>query len=230
MLPGAADPDKRTEPSQTQRKPAPNYKVRMDPLNRTLDSMVAVADPSQIAPFDDHPSKRRGVTDDEVVVVDEDDTPMWNAAPTEDKRKDIPESVCDFTSIHELRRAVLKRASPGEYKKNLRQALILDLSDTLSKHAFVGIVDSDSGMSLIQHSTRLLLVNHAALAYVRVPSIADISDEHFYQLGLRQFGALGRLKLQPAPLLDDLLRLAAEDEDLPSDLSVDTVVQVSVLS
>lgn len=118
----------------------------MDPTNRTLDSMVAVVNPSLI---DDRPSKRRGVTD-EVIVVDDDATPMWNTQ-AEDKSKDLSESVCDFTSIQELRRAVAKSASP-------------DLTETITKHAFVGLVDSDMCLSLLQHSTRLLLVNHVALA------------------------------------------------------------------
>ena len=38
------------------------------------------------------------------------------------------------------------------------------------------------------------------------------SDEHFYQLGLRQFGAFNKLKLDPAPSLCELLTLAVEDE------------------
>lgn len=149
LLPGADASDKRGEPSQTQRKPAPNYKVRMDPTNRTLDSMVATINPSLVAP-DDRPTKRRGVTDDEVITID-DETPLWNAAPPEDKTNDIPESVCDFTSIQDLRQAVAKKASA-------------DLTETLTRHAYVGLVDSDMSLSLLQHSTRLLLVNHAALA------------------------------------------------------------------
>jgi DNA mismatch repair protein MLH1 len=38
------------------------------------------------------------------------------------------------------------------------------------------------------------------------------SDEHFYQIGLRQFGAFHRIKLEPAPSLSDLLEIAIEDE------------------
>lgn len=60
---------------------------------------------------------------------------------------------------------------------------------------------------------------------------ADARDEHFYQLGLRQFGALGRLQLEPAPQLQDLLRLAAEDEPLAEHgLTIDNVVSVCLLS
>lgn len=37
----------------------------------------------------------------------------------------------------------------------------------MEKHIFVGIVDLERCLSLIQHSTNLFLVNHTALALVR---------------------------------------------------------------
>lgn len=43
---------------------------------------------------------------------------------------------------------------------------LLELSEILEKHTFVGIVDLNKCLSLIQHSTKLYLVNHGALAYV----------------------------------------------------------------
>lgn len=57
----------------------------------------------------------------------------------------------------------------------------------------------------------------------------EIRDEHFYHVGLRQFGAFDRLKLDPAPLLQDLLHVAAEDESgiAENGLIVDDVVEVS---
>lgn len=53
-------------------------------------------------------------------------------------------------------------------------------------------------------------------------------DEHLYQLGLRQFGALKRLRMEPAPSLRELLRVAAEDEPgiAAHGLSAQTVVEV----
>lgn len=127
MLPGAEAVTQRGESSkhatQTQRTHvAPNYKVRMDPTNRTLDSMVAVMNPSQLTPYDERPRKKLRVTGDTIELLDdegEDDgqekTPMWSAGDQQqDKSKEIPESVCDFTSIGDLRRAVQKQASQGE--------------------------------------------------------------------------------------------------------------------
>jgi hypothetical protein len=58
----------------------------------------------------------------------------------------------------------------------------------------------------------------------------DIIDreEHFYQLGLRQFGAFNRLRLDPPPSLSDLIELAAEDEAgiKANNLDFNTVITV----
>ncbi|WWC90838.1 uncharacterized protein L201_005775 [Kwoniella dendrophila CBS 6074] len=247
LLPGANQPNEKrgessssgnnhTQSSTTPKvkKPAPNYKVRMDPSNRTLDSMVTVLDPSQLSGFDEsnteileelrpRPTKRRALgelgsaqepfniddsddngndnqeDDDE---VDEDDNMldqnregiMWHKTTPngkgKGKEKAIPESICDFDSIQELRAVVQKSGN-------------LDLNEILRRHAFVGIVERQLCLSLIQYSTKLYLVNHASLA-----------DELFYQLGLRQFGAFNRLRLEPPPDLKELLKLAIEDEEV----------------
>ena len=54
----------------------------------------------------------------------------------------------------------------------------------------------------MQHGTRLYLLNHGALA-----------AELFFQLGLRQFGDLPRIRLDPAPDLRALVALAVDAED-----------------
>lgn len=164
MLPGADALDKRGESSTHRPKSAPNYKVRMDPANRTLDSMITVAAPSQISAYNERPAKRRNIgddDDDDIVLVD-DETPLSNATQDTGMR-DVPESVCEFTSIQELRRAVRKRASPGELRRFPSKLTTADLTETIAKHAFVGLVDRGMCLSLVQHQTRLLLVNHAAM-------------------------------------------------------------------
>ncbi|WWD18950.1 hypothetical protein CI109_103406 [Kwoniella shandongensis] len=231
LLPGAVVPSEKRGESSTSAsahrpKPAPNYKVRMDPSNRTLDSMVEVIDPSQLTAFaqtqpvdEVRPTKRRAVAKGsaeqplDIDLEEEDDDEqkgeregLWNSVhesgSIKAKGKEVPESVCEFTSIQELRKVARKAANA-------------DLTEILQRHAFVGIVDRHLCLSLIQHSTKLYLVNHASLA-----------DEHFYQLGLRQFGAFNRLRLEPSPDLRDLLRLAAGDEPglIEAGLSIDSVV------
>jgi DNA mismatch repair protein MLH1 len=130
LLPGAPGPEKRGESSTTPavRKPAPNYKVRMDPTNRTLESMLAPSDPSQLVAFNqtqslsERPTKRRGVDNDEAIeiVESEEEDPageygrVWDAPRAEAKSTEIAESLCEFTSIRELRKECRKRGNPGE--------------------------------------------------------------------------------------------------------------------
>lgn len=145
--------------------------------------MIAPDDPSQLAPFRqttttaERPAKRRGVDEDEaieVVTSDEDESggvdipggTLWNNDKDETRGKEVPESVCEFTSIRELRKECRKRASPGEISIAHVAADRIDLGEILTKHAFVGIADRQMGLSLIQHSTKLFLVNHATLGYV----------------------------------------------------------------
>lgn len=60
---------------------------------------------------------------------------------------------------------------------------------------------------------------------------AHSSDEHFYQLGLRQFGAFSQMRLEPPPDLRDLLEIAVEHEEGIEENGLDPgkVVQVSFL-
>ncbi|KAJ6590595.1 histidine kinase-like ATPase [Mycena vulgaris] len=122
------------------------------------------------------------------------------------KSREIKESECYLTSVKTLRQNAIK----GKHKQ---------LSEILEKHTFVGIVDLNKCLSLIQHSTKLYLVNHGALA-----------EELFYQLGLRQFGDFSRLKLQPPPPLRTLIEIAVELEEttaesgLTKPLIVDRIV------
>ncbi|KAL4073647.1 histidine kinase-like ATPase [Scleroderma yunnanense] len=101
---------------------------------------------------------------------------------------DIKSSRCELTSIAELRQSVVK---------NMHH----DLTDIIKKHTFVGIVDNVRCLSLIQHLTKLYLVNHAALA-----------EEMFYQLALKQFSDYRRMRLDPPPPLRTLLKLAVDAE------------------
>ncbi|KAF7350452.1 DNA-mis-repair domain-containing protein [Mycena venus] len=112
-----------------------------------------------------------------------------SAAADTSKSREIKESECILTSVKRLRQNAIK----GKHKQ---------LSEILEKHTFVGIVDLNKCLSLIQHSTKLYLVNHGALA-----------EELFYQLGLRQFGNFSRLKLQPPPSLRTLIEIAVELEE-----------------
>ncbi|KAH7922709.1 DNA mismatch repair protein MutL [Leucogyrophana mollusca] len=148
------------------KKTLSQHKVRTSMKDRTLDSMIPVADPSRV----------------DVSNVDD---PMINVVKT----REVKESECYLSSVKELRSHVLK----GKHHQ---------LTEIIEKHIFVGIVDLPRCLSLVQHSTKLYLVNHGNLA-----------EELFYQLALRQFGDYSRLKLDPPPPLRTLVKLAVDVEE-----------------
>ncbi|KAI0711270.1 DNA mismatch repair protein MutL [Earliella scabrosa] len=111
------------------------------------------------------------------------------ATPQIPKDKLIKESQCFLKSIKNLRAAVLK-------------ARHNQLGEIITKHTFVGVVDAPRCLSLVQYNTRLYLLNHSALA-----------AELFYQLGLRQFGNLSRIRLDPPPDLRTLISVAVDAEE-----------------
>ncbi len=97
----------------------------------------------------------------------------------------------------------------------------VELSEIIAKHTFVGVVDAPRCLSLVQHGTRLYLLNHGALA-----------AELFYQLGLRQFGNFSRIRLDPPPDLRTLVALAVDAEAgvAENGLNAEDVVDVSDLA
>lgn len=169
-----------------------HHKVRNSQQDRTLESMFPVT----------HPATQAAANDSEGEVGDTDDEPqVFEEDKSLSKIRDVPESECYLTSVINLREEV-------KAQRHNR------LSEIISKHVFVGIVDLSKCLSLIQHSTKLYLVNHAALA-----------EEFFYQMGLRQFGDFKRLKLEPPPNVRELIELAVGVEEgvKKAGLDVDSV-------
>ncbi|KAL1679590.1 hypothetical protein EV122DRAFT_209500 [Schizophyllum commune] len=170
---GEATPMASSTPRTT--KPIPShFKVRTSAADRTLDSMFPVVNPG----LRTQPSA----------------TALENAQPagtqlTEYKRT-IRESQCRLKSVLTMR-------------KEIEAARHKQLTEIIEKHIFVGIVDLTKTLSLLQHSTRLYLVNHCSLA-----------EELFYQLGVRQFGDFSRMKLSPPPSLRTLVQLGISAEDI----------------
>ncbi|KDQ10268.1 hypothetical protein BOTBODRAFT_36380 [Botryobasidium botryosum FD-172 SS1] len=203
-------------------KPLPQHKVRTSQKDRTLDSMFL---PNLSHSSDKDKDKDKDKAKERNEDGDKEDTesasapsgtttPPQSSAPRSKRkaearaRNDIKESECFLTSVVGLREAV-------KTQKHTQ------LSEIIEKHTFVGIVDLVRSLSLLQHSTKLYLVNHGALA-----------EELFYQLGLRQFGNFRRLKLDPAPPLRTLISLAVATEEgikeqgLDCDTVTDTIVEI----
>jgi len=89
--------------------------------------------------------------------------------------------------------------------KNLRAGVRANmhnnLTEMIASHTYVGLVDERRRIAAIQSGVKLYLVDYGMLC-----------SEFFYQIGLTDFGNFGIIKLDPAPNLVDLLRIAAEAE------------------
>ena len=96
--------------------------------------------------------------------------------------------ACRLTSIKELRAEV-------------RDAMHNELTDIISTHTFVGIVDEQKRIVAIQGGVKLFLVDYGMLC-----------NEYFYQVGLTDFANYGLIRFNPPLQLHDLLKVAAEQE------------------
>lgn len=142
------------------------HKVRTSMTDRTLDSMFPVVNQAtQVAQSSAAVSKAEQTT----------------PTATLEKAREVHESQCFLTSVVSLRARVAKgkhRRKPNCTRKcsyRLVHIVCAELSEILEKNTFVGIVDIHRCLSLIQHSTKLYLVNHDALAYVVVIIVASSS-------------------------------------------------------
>ncbi|CAO2654785.1 Nn.00g115180.m01.CDS01 [Neocucurbitaria sp. VM-36] len=98
--------------------------------------------------------------------------------------------ACRLTSIKELRAEV-------------RDAMHNELTDIISAHTFVGIVDEQKRIAAIQGGVKLFLVDYGMLC-----------NEYFYQVGLTDFANYGSIRFNPPLPLRDLLKVAVEQEQI----------------
>ena len=86
------------------------------------------------------------------------------------KTKEIQESPSELTSIKDLRKRIVVKEHQGISQDLFSlscygfDVVTPGLHEVLEGHVFVGIVDLDRCLSLIQHSTQLYLLNHGSLA------------------------------------------------------------------
>ncbi|TDL24592.1 DNA mismatch repair protein MutL [Rickenella mellea] len=187
----------------TTKKVYAKSKVRTSLKDRTLDAMFPVVDSAAQSQSQSHSvvqSQSKGAASKWGTGKDKADfasssSPGVNTSVSvsgsgaRGRTREIKESECFLTSINDLR-------------KGLQKGKHIQLTEILSNHTFVGIVDLERCLSLIQHSTRLYLVNHAAVA-----------EELFYQLALRQFGNMHRIHLSDPPPIRALIKLAVQAEE-----------------
>lgn len=115
--------------------------------------------------------------------------------------------TCRLTSIKELRAEV-------------RDAMHNELTDIISTHTFVGIVDEQKRIAAIQGGVKLFLVDYGMLC-----------NEYFYQVGLTDFANYGYIRFNPPLSLRELLKVAVEQEkrnagDAGDEIDWDDVVAV----
>ncbi|OJJ50919.1 hypothetical protein ASPZODRAFT_287633 [Penicilliopsis zonata CBS 506.65] len=89
--------------------------------------------------------------------------------------------------------------------KNLRAEVRAEMHNNLTEMfaslTYVGLVDERRRIVAVQSGVKLFLVDYGM-----------ICNEFFYQVGLTDFGNFGVIKLDPAPKIIDLLRIAADYE------------------
>lgn len=140
---------------------------------------------------EDHVQVTRARTYDprHLVRVDRHEQTLDGMLPSQCNTQDkIPQSHCELTSIAELRDELLSL-------RDERRTVLLH------NHSFVGVVDLERGLCLLQHSTQLYLVQYGPLI-----------EEFGYQLALQQFGALTSVRLDPPPSLRELIGLGFDME------------------
>ncbi|KAE8149308.1 DNA mismatch repair protein Mlh1 [Aspergillus avenaceus] len=86
-------------------------------------------------------------------------------------------------------------------RASVRNTMHNTLTETIASHTYVGLVDERRRITAIQSGVKLYLVDYGMFC-----------SEFFYQIGLTDFGNFGIIKLDPAPKLVDLLRIAADAE------------------
>lgn len=233
----APTPSRQTSGSSKVAKVAPNKLVRTDAQSQTLDALFPAApkrDKKAPASGERGTDGRASDEDDgdrPTKVRKSDHDPAFAQRLAADQtaqnraRIRIAQSECALTSVKQLRKEVIEARHEGEPRvlqsvDTSTDHLNADLDAIIKNHIFVGVVDLVSCQSMIQHQTKLYMIGHARLAYVP-PVLVEkeqriwltapmISEELFYQLGLRQFGRFSRIKLTPPPPLRKLLKLAVD--------------------
>ncbi|KAF2739070.1 DNA mismatch repair protein mutL [Polyplosphaeria fusca] len=98
---------------------------------------------------------------------------------------------------------VCRLASIKTLRAEVRDSMHNELTDIISTHTFVGIVDEQKRIAAIQGGVKLFLVDYGVLC-----------NEYFYQVGLTDFANYGSIRFNPPLPITDLLGIAAEQEKI----------------
>ncbi|KAK9687085.1 DNA mismatch repair protein Mlh1 [Basidiobolus ranarum] len=166
-------------------------KIRTSGTYETSSSPQTPTKPKSLR-VDDEPSSKRKEGPSMMELDKSDQTPTHSYSTEDSSSKNDLESSkrvrvqVRLTSVLELKNEVQEQSHHG-------------LTQLFGNHTFVGVVDDS--LALIQHQTKLYLVNYQT-----------ISEELFYQLILKEFCNFGSIILSsPAPI-GELLTIALEEE------------------
>ncbi|KAL2853218.1 hypothetical protein BJY01DRAFT_244194 [Aspergillus pseudoustus] len=84
-------------------------------------------------------------------------------------------------------------------RATVRNSMHSTLTETIASHTYVGLADEQRRIAAIQSGIKLYLIDYGMFC-----------SEFFYQIGLTDFGNFGTIKLDPAPKLVDIIRIAAD--------------------
>lgn len=158
-------------------RPNENNLVRTDTNLRKITSMFAPASGSPAA-------TAAGGTASPVITAPDAQPPE----AIEYESNDREQTPCRLASVRELRSEV-------------RDAMHHELTEVLTAHTFVGVVDERRRLAAIQSSVKLYLVDYGKACF-----------EYLYQVGLTDFGNFGVIRFAPSLDLRSVLRIAAEQE------------------
>ena len=89
-------------------------------------------------------------------------------------------------------------------------------------------ISSPTLQEIVPRQSWLACVSYGCIGSIVYGSY-HISEELFYQLGLRQFGNFNRIRLEPPPSLRKLVSLAVDVEETINESSMDRNLIVEVL-
>jgi DNA mismatch repair protein MLH1 len=147
-------------------------------------------------------------------------TSMLQSHPSVDGGPDGQEVSDQEYEVTEKKPGVCRLSSVKELRAEVREAMHNELTDIISTHTFVGIVDEQKRIAAIQGGVKLFLVDYGMLC-----------NEYFYQVGLTDFSYYGTIRFG-APLdLRELLRIGAEQEkrnagDAAEEMDWEDVVEI----
>ncbi|KAI9032104.1 hypothetical protein DFJ74DRAFT_601858 [Hyaloraphidium curvatum] len=187
--PGGADRPNRGEASSGRPKLPPNKLVRTDSKTRRIDTFIFHQLNAPESPDGDAMSVGEELAGSRELVHDS--VPASPKGHSSSPPVAKPFVAVQLTSIKELRSAVAESMHRG-------------ITEVFREHTFVGVVDSR--LALLQHQTRLYMVNYREARRVTRRLL-------FEQLTLKHFSNFGRIILSPPVPIADAVLIALTDEE-----------------